>query len=229
MHCFKRKPGNDRKIWILQYCPKDVCPGLWLLTRTVVTWSFPISKGKVIGNRYWFWSLFYFLLFFPFLLQLRETLTEVLSDLQSYCTWFRLRYPWHFLGVVTLSVCTVKTVQSCWVNGFYLLFMVFSCIWIMWYLHQRLINAFLTSFSHIFVVHGKLCTTGRKYKFSDSFICQCFHFFLLSLLLLGPVHANAFSFHWKCKHRDAFALTNTLSVFIENASIWKGSWKWIKT
>ena len=23
MHCFKREPRNDRKIWILQYCPKD--------------------------------------------------------------------------------------------------------------------------------------------------------------------------------------------------------------
>ena len=28
MHCFNRKPGNDRKTWILQYCPKDFCPGL---------------------------------------------------------------------------------------------------------------------------------------------------------------------------------------------------------
>ena len=28
MHCFKREPRNDRKIWILQYCPKDFCPGL---------------------------------------------------------------------------------------------------------------------------------------------------------------------------------------------------------
>ena len=28
MHCFKREPRNDRKIWILQYCPKDFCP--WL-------------------------------------------------------------------------------------------------------------------------------------------------------------------------------------------------------
>ena len=28
MHCFKREPRNDRKIRILQYCPKDFCPGL---------------------------------------------------------------------------------------------------------------------------------------------------------------------------------------------------------
>ena len=28
MHCFKREPRNDRKIWILQYCAKDFCPGL---------------------------------------------------------------------------------------------------------------------------------------------------------------------------------------------------------
>ena len=28
MHCFKRKPRNDRKIWIFQYCPKDFSPGL---------------------------------------------------------------------------------------------------------------------------------------------------------------------------------------------------------
>ena len=28
MHCFMRKLRNDRKIWILHYCPKDVCP--WL-------------------------------------------------------------------------------------------------------------------------------------------------------------------------------------------------------
>ena len=27
-HSFKREPRNDRKIWILQYCPKDFCPGL---------------------------------------------------------------------------------------------------------------------------------------------------------------------------------------------------------
>ena len=25
---FKREPRNDRKIWILQYCRKDFCPGL---------------------------------------------------------------------------------------------------------------------------------------------------------------------------------------------------------
>ena len=30
MHRFKREPRNNRKIWILQYCPKDFCPGLWL-------------------------------------------------------------------------------------------------------------------------------------------------------------------------------------------------------
>ena len=37
----------------------------------------------------------------------------------------------------------------------------------------------------------------------------------------GPVHTNAF---WKRVHFDAFrpsVYTNTLSVFIENASIWK--------
>ena len=28
MYCFKREPRNDRKIWILQYCPKEFCPGL---------------------------------------------------------------------------------------------------------------------------------------------------------------------------------------------------------
>ena len=28
MHCFKREPRNDWKIWILKYCPKDFCPGL---------------------------------------------------------------------------------------------------------------------------------------------------------------------------------------------------------
>ena len=28
MHCFKREPRNDRKIWILQYCHKNFCPGL---------------------------------------------------------------------------------------------------------------------------------------------------------------------------------------------------------
>ena len=28
MYCFKREPRNDRKIWILQYCPKDFCPVL---------------------------------------------------------------------------------------------------------------------------------------------------------------------------------------------------------
>ena len=28
LHCFKREPKNSRKIWILQYCPKDFCPGL---------------------------------------------------------------------------------------------------------------------------------------------------------------------------------------------------------
>ena len=27
-HCFMREPRNDRKICILQYCPKDFCPGL---------------------------------------------------------------------------------------------------------------------------------------------------------------------------------------------------------
>ena len=27
--CFKRKPRNDRKIWISQYCPRDVCPELY--------------------------------------------------------------------------------------------------------------------------------------------------------------------------------------------------------
>ena len=30
MHCFRRQPRNDRKIWILQHCPKDFSPGLWL-------------------------------------------------------------------------------------------------------------------------------------------------------------------------------------------------------
>ena len=37
----------------------------------------------------------------------------------------------------------------------------------------------------------------------------------------GPVHTNAF---WKRVHFDVFrpsVYTNTLSVFIENASIWK--------
>ena len=29
MHCFKREPRNDRKIWILQYCRKDFCLWLW--------------------------------------------------------------------------------------------------------------------------------------------------------------------------------------------------------
>ena len=29
MHCFKRKPRIDRKTLVLQYCPKDFCPGLW--------------------------------------------------------------------------------------------------------------------------------------------------------------------------------------------------------
>ena len=28
MHCFKREPRNDRKICLLQHCPKDFCPGL---------------------------------------------------------------------------------------------------------------------------------------------------------------------------------------------------------
>ena len=28
LHCFKREPRNNRKIWILQYCPKDFFPGL---------------------------------------------------------------------------------------------------------------------------------------------------------------------------------------------------------
>ena len=28
MHCFKREARNDRKIWILQYCPKYFCTGL---------------------------------------------------------------------------------------------------------------------------------------------------------------------------------------------------------
>ena len=28
MHCFKREPRNDWKIWKLKYCPKDFCPGL---------------------------------------------------------------------------------------------------------------------------------------------------------------------------------------------------------
>ena len=39
-------------------------------------------------------------------------------------------------------------------------------------------------------------------------------------------------FVWKCIHLDAFRPsfhTNTLSIFIEDASIWKRSWKWIKT
>ena len=30
MHYFKRESKSDRKIWILQYCPKDFCPGLWI-------------------------------------------------------------------------------------------------------------------------------------------------------------------------------------------------------
>ena len=28
MHHFKSEPRNDRKVRILQYCPKDFCPGL---------------------------------------------------------------------------------------------------------------------------------------------------------------------------------------------------------
>ena len=28
MHRFKREPRNDRNIRILQYCPKDFCPGI---------------------------------------------------------------------------------------------------------------------------------------------------------------------------------------------------------
>ena len=27
-HCFLRTPKNDRKFWIMHYCPKDVCLGL---------------------------------------------------------------------------------------------------------------------------------------------------------------------------------------------------------
>ena len=27
--CFKREPRNDRKIWISQYCPRNVCPELY--------------------------------------------------------------------------------------------------------------------------------------------------------------------------------------------------------
>ena len=30
IHCFKREPRNNRKIGMLQYCPKDFCPGLHL-------------------------------------------------------------------------------------------------------------------------------------------------------------------------------------------------------
>ena len=30
MHSCKRELRNDRKIWILQYCPKDFWPGLWV-------------------------------------------------------------------------------------------------------------------------------------------------------------------------------------------------------
>ena len=30
MHYFKRESRSDRKIWVLQYCPKDFCPGLWI-------------------------------------------------------------------------------------------------------------------------------------------------------------------------------------------------------
>ena len=26
MYCFMREPKNDRKLWILNYCPKDFCP-----------------------------------------------------------------------------------------------------------------------------------------------------------------------------------------------------------
>ena len=46
---------------------------------------FPHLKGNVIGHHYYD-SEVYFIYFFIFFLQLRETLTEVLSDLQSYCT-----------------------------------------------------------------------------------------------------------------------------------------------
>ena len=37
---FKRELRNGRKIWILQYCPKDFCPGLYL-----------VNKGKLTHDR----------------------------------------------------------------------------------------------------------------------------------------------------------------------------------
>ena len=30
MHSCKREPRHDRKIWILQHCPKDFFPGFWV-------------------------------------------------------------------------------------------------------------------------------------------------------------------------------------------------------
>ena len=50
---FKREPRNDRKIWILQYCPKDFCPGLsesWFWGKKSVFFIFP-TLSRHFGDK----------------------------------------------------------------------------------------------------------------------------------------------------------------------------------
>ena len=75
MHCFKREPRNDRKIWMLQYCPKDFCLGLIVgqiivlkidvkkqISNTIITQAYSrcsswklSSKARITWD---FWTLF---------------------------------------------------------------------------------------------------------------------------------------------------------------------------
>ena len=51
------------------------------------------------------------------------------------------------------------------------------------------------------------------------------------VVILGHVHTNAFSFEngYNMMRLSLCPHINTLSVFNENASIWKRYWKWMKT
>ena len=46
IHCFKKEPRNNRKIGILQYCPKDFCPGLQFEIRKTIEQEIRASLVK---------------------------------------------------------------------------------------------------------------------------------------------------------------------------------------
>ena len=60
--CFKGEQRNDRKIWILQHCPKDFCPGL---------------------SESWFWEKSLFSSFFLRFLGILETSSAITMTFET--------------------------------------------------------------------------------------------------------------------------------------------------